>query len=118
MAWNWPWQAGQRGRAREARARTGFVALHAAGEARWTRRDYAALAREGFMRNPVVHRSVRLISEAAAAVPWLLYEGADELDAHPLLDLLDAAEPAAGAARRFWRRSTGTCCCPATPMSS
>ena len=59
------------------------------GEARWTRRDYAALAREGFMRNPVVHRSVRLISETASAVPWLLYEGAAELDAHPLLTLLD-----------------------------
>ena len=41
------------------------------------------------MRNPVVHRSVRLISETASAVPWLLYEGAAELDVHPLLTLLD-----------------------------
>ena len=86
MTWKWPWSR-QRCRAREEE-RHGFVALHRQGEARWTRRDYAALAREGFMKNPVVHRSVRLIAEAAAAVPWLLYEGADELDAHPLLELL------------------------------
>ena len=37
----------------------------------------------------MVHRSVRLISETASAVPWLLYEGAAELDVHPLLTLLD-----------------------------
>ena len=71
------------------RAAWDFVALHAAGEAHWTRRDYAALAREGFMRNPVVHRSVRLISGTASAIPWLLYEEGAELDAHPLLELLE-----------------------------
>ena len=51
-------------------AQYGFVALHMEGEARWTRRDYGGLAREGFMRNPVAHRCVRLIAEAAAAMPW------------------------------------------------
>ena len=48
----------------------GCVRLHrdrAEGRAHWTGRSYAALAREGFMRNPVAHRAVRLISEAAAA---------------------------------------------------
>jgi HK97 family phage portal protein len=88
MAWNWPWKMAGGNAAAEKKSGTGFVALHAAGEARWTRRDYAGLAREGFMRNPVVHRSVRLITETAAAVPWLLYEDDAELDAHPLLDLL------------------------------
>jgi hypothetical protein len=28
----------------------GFIAFHQQGEAHWTRRDYATLAREGFMR--------------------------------------------------------------------
>jgi phage portal protein BeeE len=90
MSFKWPW-ANSPGRTNtpERKQATGFVALHAQGEARWTRRDYATLAREGFMRNPVVHRAVRLISEAASAVPWLLYEGAAELDDHPLLKLLD-----------------------------
>src|SRR5690606_32422678 len=41
------------------------------------------------MRNPIVHRSVRLIAETASAVPWLLYEGAAELEDHPLLSLLE-----------------------------
>jgi HK97 family phage portal protein len=39
------------------------------------------------MSNPVVHRSVRLIAEAAATVPWLLV-GATEYDDHPALELL------------------------------
>ena len=91
MGWNWPWArrpAGALARAGQKSAGLGFVALHGQGEALWTRGDYAALVREGFMRNPVVHRAVRMIAEAAAAVPWLLYEGADELSEHPLLALL------------------------------
>ncbi len=89
MAFNWPWKRGGAIVPERKSAPTGFVALHAQGEARWTRRDYGALAREGFMRNPVVHRSVRLISETAAAIPWLLYQGDAELDVHPLLALLE-----------------------------
>jgi HK97 family phage portal protein len=65
-----------------------IVALHSAGRPVWTPRNYPALARAGYMRNPIVYRAVRTISEAAACVPWLLYEGAAELDDHPLLVLL------------------------------
>ena len=91
MAWKWPWPNSRETlgvRPERKSAGSGFVAIHAQGEARWTRRDYAALAREGYMRNPIAHRSVRLIAEAASAVPWLLYAGATEYDAHPALDLL------------------------------
>ena len=41
------------------------VALYGAGRAVWTPRDYAALSREGFQKNAVVHRAVRLVAEAA-----------------------------------------------------
>jgi phage portal protein BeeE len=51
-------------------------------------RPYRALARAGFMHNPVVYRSIRLIAENAAAIPLLLYEGSREVETHPLLDLL------------------------------
>ncbi|WP_321505154.1 phage portal protein [Breoghania sp.] len=71
----------------------GLVAMHAAGRPVWTPRDYAALAREGFAKNPVVHRCVRMICEAAGSVPWLVYEGGAEHDAHPLLDLLSQPNP-------------------------
>ena len=77
----------------KATGSAGFVALHADGAARWTTRSYAGIAREGFMRNPVAHRCVRLVSEAASSVPWLLYEGTRELDRHPLLDLLGRPNP-------------------------
>lgn len=68
-----------------------FVAFHGAGEANWSAAHNGALAREGFARNPVVHRCVRMVSEAAASLPLLLYQDADELAEHPLLSLL--AEP-------------------------
>ncbi|BDA83683.1 portal protein [Aureimonas sp. SA4125] len=51
-------------------------------------RPYRALARAGFMHNPVVYRSVRLIAENAAAIPLLLYEGPREVETHPMLALL------------------------------
>ncbi len=90
MAWKWPWPGRREilGVRAEMKSGAGFIAIHAQGEARWTRRDYAALAREGFMKNPVAHRCVRLIAEAASAVPLPLYAGAKEYDAHPALDLL------------------------------
>ena len=46
-----------------------LIALHLAGRAQWSSRDYGALAREGYQKNAVVYRCVRLISEAAASVP-------------------------------------------------
>ena len=51
-------------------------------------RGYAGLAREGYMRNPVAHRAVRLVSEAAASVPWLVYRGGSEDADHAALALM------------------------------
>ena len=51
----------------QKRSRTApLIAWHDGGRARWTPRDYAALAREGYQKNPVAHRCVRLIAEARA----------------------------------------------------
>lgn len=92
MAWYrpWAWRPGRTNAPLERKqgGATGFIALHGQGAARWTRRDYASLAREGFMCNAIAHRCVRLIAEAAATIPWLVYEGAQNMSAHPLLDLL------------------------------
>ncbi|HEX2020267.1 MAG TPA: phage portal protein [Aurantimonas sp.] len=67
----------------------GTLVFSGAGEdAARRERSYAALARTGFMQNPVVYRSVRLVAEAAAAIPTVLYDGAEEVTAHPILALL------------------------------
>lgn len=83
----WPWRRNAPPESK-ATALTGFVALHTATDARWTRRDYAAMAREGYGRNPVAHRCVKLIAEAAAALPIYAMEAGSELREHPLLTLL------------------------------
>lgn len=67
---------------------TALALIAGEGEARWTGRSYAALAREGFMKNPVAHRCVRLVSEAAASIGFLAYQGAQEQEGHPALALL------------------------------
>ncbi len=78
----------------EKASRTGaLVALFSQGHPRWTPRDYAALAREGYAKNPVAFRCTRMIAEAAANVPLLLDEGAREHDEHPLLALLARPNP-------------------------
>ncbi|MEA2836917.1 MAG: hypothetical protein QOD89_1467, partial [Bradyrhizobium sp.] len=70
-----------------------LVAFENGGRARWTPRDYTGLAREGYLRNAIVHRSVRLIAENAAACQFLVFEGAAERDAHPLDRLLTRPNP-------------------------
>jgi HK97 family phage portal protein len=65
-----------------------LIALSRQGGARWGGRDTASLARLGVMKNPVAYACIRKIASAAASVPWLLYDGAQELDSHPLLTLL------------------------------
>ncbi|HEV7251254.1 MAG TPA: phage portal protein [Shinella sp.] len=67
---------------------SGFFALTAEGRAHWSSRSYASLSREGFMKNPVAHRAVRMIAEAAASVPWLAYAGEAERPDEPLLALI------------------------------
>ena len=67
---------------------SGFFALTAEGRAHWSSRSYASLSREGFMKNPVAHRAVRMIAEAAASVPWLAYAGESERPEDPALALM------------------------------
>ena len=64
------------------------MAVYVTGRPVWSARDYGALAREGFQRNAVVHRCVRLVAEAAAAIPLVLTRNGAELTDHPLAALL------------------------------
>jgi HK97 family phage portal protein len=75
-------------------SRTGrLIALEGSGRARWTPRDYAALTREGYAKNAIVYRAVRLIAESIGGVSFVLYDGAAERETHPLLDLIARPNP-------------------------
>ena len=53
-----------------------------------TRKGFATLANEGFARNPVVYRCVRMLAENAARVPLEVRDGDAVLSEHKLLSLL------------------------------
>lgn len=70
-----------------------LVALLGGHRPQWTPRDYRALAREGYQRNAVAHRCVRLVAEAVGQVSFTLTEGGREIDAHPLIELMAQPNP-------------------------
>ncbi|MCP9626110.1 phage portal protein [Rhodopseudomonas palustris] len=70
-----------------------LLAFESGGIARWTPRDYTGLAREGYLRNAIVHRCVRLIAEHVGACVYSVFDGAQEKEAHPLALLLARPNP-------------------------
>ena len=73
------------------------VAWSTQGRVAWTPRDTASLIRAGFSGNPVGFRAVKLIAEAAAALPLLVQDRERRYDTHPVQALL--ARPNAGQGR-------------------
>jgi HK97 family phage portal protein len=59
-----------------------------AGRVAWSPRDVVSLTKSGFLGNPIGFRAVRLISEAAGALPLILQDAERRYDVHPLLGLL------------------------------
>src|SRR6185369_11837330 len=70
-----------------------LIAFESGGRARWTPRDYAALAREGYVKNAIVYRAVKLVAENVGGCAYLVEEGAETRDRHPLLDLIARPNP-------------------------
>lgn len=64
------------------------MTLSALGPAQWSGRGYGSLVNQGFMRNPVVYRCVRLIAEAANRVPLVVRVDGRVVSEHPLQALL------------------------------
>jgi len=71
------------------------------GKAHWTPRDYSALAREGYQRNAIVYRCIRMISEAAASAPLCVRRGDICEPGDPAARLLDAPHPDLSAPELF-----------------
>lgn len=74
-----------------------LMAFHGTGRAVWSPRDHATLTRQGYEMNAVGFRAVRMVAEAAAAVPWILSENGARMSTHPILDLLSRPNPATDA---------------------
>lgn len=72
------------------------------GQPIWTPRDLDKLAREAYVCNVVAYRCTNIIAEGFASVAWCLFEGKDEVDAHPLLALLTKPNPMQGGADLFY----------------
>ena len=77
------------------------IAYHGAGRVAWSARDTVSLTRSGFAGNPVGFRAVKLIAEAAAAVPLVLQDTQQRYETHDFLRLLAAPNGAQGRAEFF-----------------
>ncbi len=87
---------------RKASAAGRIVALATgSGRVAWSPRDTASLTRTGFTGNPVGFRTVKLIAEAAAAVPLVCQDEARRYETHPVLELLRRPNLGQGRAELF-----------------
>jgi HK97 family phage portal protein len=67
----------------------------------WSPRDTVSLTRTGFTMNPVGFRCVKLVAEAAAALPVVCQDAERRYEVHPLVDLMRRPNPAQGRAELF-----------------
>ncbi|MCC6304191.1 MAG: phage portal protein [Rhodobacteraceae bacterium] len=87
--------------ARKASATGRVIAWAGGGRVQWSPRDAVSLTRNGYLGNPVAFRAVRVIAEAAAALPLVLQDAARRYEEHPLLALLARPNPGQGRAELF-----------------
>lgn len=69
------------------------VAYASSGRVAWSPRDTVSLTKVGFASNPIGFRAVKLISEAAAALPLVVTGRVGAFDVHPAKSLLRAPNP-------------------------
>lgn len=83
-----------------------LIALSNGGKYVPTPRDYQGFAVEGFQNNVIAYRAISLVSRNLSTIPWVLYKKAkgkkskrQEIESHPLLDLLDRPNPMQGSSQ-------------------
>ncbi|MCP5039092.1 MAG: phage portal protein [Rhodobacteraceae bacterium] len=77
------------------------VGYQSSGRVAWSPRDTVSLTRTGFVANPVGFRAVKLIAEAAAALPLVLQDNERRYEVHPVMDLIRHPNVAQGRAELF-----------------
>ncbi|MCX7888559.1 MAG: phage portal protein [Rhodobacteraceae bacterium] len=75
-----------------------MIAAGPAGRAVWSARDVPSLIRNGFAGNPIGFRCVKLIAEAAAAIPLVCQDAHRRYETHPVLELMRRPNPLQGRA--------------------
>ena len=82
------------GRAPEAKeSATGRIMVMNPGQPVWSDRNYKQFSEEAYRRNVIAFRSIQAIADAVASVPWTVWRGDQELNAHPLLELIENPNP-------------------------
>ncbi|MCA3510812.1 MAG: phage portal protein [Rhodobacter sp.] len=85
----------------KASATGALVTFRGGGRAVWSPRDTVSLTRTGFQSNPVAFRAVKLIAEAASALPLILQDRSRRYETHPVLELIRRPNAAQGRADLF-----------------
>lgn len=85
----------------KASAAGSVISWGGAGRVAWTPRDTISLTKAGFLGNPVGFRAVKLIAEAAAALPLILQDASRRYEQHPVLDLIARPNGVQGRAELF-----------------
>ncbi|MEO1600817.1 MAG: phage portal protein [Pseudomonadota bacterium] len=78
---------------RKASAAGPVLAFHGTGRAMWSPRDQVSLTRTGYGENVIAFRAVRMVADAAAAIPLVLSEGGMRQSEHAVLRLLAQPNP-------------------------
>jgi HK97 family phage portal protein len=87
--------------ATKASAAGRVVAHVSAGRVAWSPRDTVSLTKSAFSGNPVGFRAVKLIAEAAAALPLVLQDDQTRYSTHPVLSLIQTPNPLQGRSELF-----------------
>jgi HK97 family phage portal protein len=101
MGWTFFRREAQAPVEQKASATGRVVAWGSSGRVAWSPRDTVSLTRTGFTGNPVGFRCVKLIAEAAAALPLVLQDASCRYEEHPILDLMARPNAAQGRAEFF-----------------
>ena len=101
MAWNIFRRAEGVVPEQKASATGRVIAWGSSGRVAWSPRDAVSLTKTGFSGNPGGFRSVKLIAEAAAALPLVCQDRERRYDLHPVIDLMRRPNPGQGRAELF-----------------
>lgn len=73
---------------------------------KWTPRNYAAFADEGYTKNVVAYQSINRVADAVASIRWGAWRDDKELSESPFLDLIDRPNPLQSGSE-FFRSKVG-----------